>query len=800
MNKLLMIVLAAMCLGAMAWDRGSANDLVTPVSFAAAEAVWPVGLDRQMNVQVVFRAPLDMSESDRPVLKVAAWYTYRITLNGRFVAFGPIRSPKGFARADELDLSAAAQQGRNDLVVEVAGYNVPNYYLMEQPPFLKAEVVLDGRVIAATRVRDGEFCAVRAPRVQKVPRYSFQRTFTEHYRLPGPSASPMPLAKVREPVLIPRRAAYPAYETSALMPLSVADVRVDATLPVVEDRSLTLPSRKGWFKGFEIKDLELNLSRLGQNLAYAGRRSLSEQEKSKRSFVLSAGKSLVADRGLDDTGFPSATVKVMKPGRLVLSFDELLVGGEVKGVKRYPEICNVAVWDFEQPGTYSIATFEPYTMRYVDWSVLSGEIEISDMGFRSYKNPLAGQAAFRSSNRALERIFKAAVESFRQNAVDGLMDCPSRERAGWNCDAYFTSAVSTLLTGGGDYERIFLENFALPKAYENLPDGMLPMCYPADHRDGIFIPNWAMWFALQCGEYLQRTGDRTMIDALRPKLEKLVAYLRRFRNADGLLEKLPGWVFVDWSHSNALVQDVNYPSNMTWAEVLETMDRLYGKPELAAEAKHVRAEILRQSWNGTWFCDNAVRQKDGTLRLSGECTETCQCYAFFHRIATPQSHPRLWRTLLDDFGPQRYDPKNRRKLLKHWDVAASNAFVGNYLRLSLLVREGLGDQLLREAEGYFSYMAEQTGTLWEHDTPTGSCSHGFASYATVLILRGVMGMDVDLPKKTVLVRKTDANVRLCQVTLPIGEKTLSVSRMQDAKGEQSFSADLPPGWKLVQQP
>ena len=140
------------------------------------------------------------------------------------------------------------------------------------------------------------------------------------------------------------------------------------------------------------------------------------------------------------------------------------------------------------------------------------------------------------------------------------------------------------------------------------------------------------------------------------------------------------------------------------------------------------------------------------------------------------------------------------ELLKHWDVAASNAFVGNYLRLSLLVREGLGDQLLREAEGYFSYMAEQTGTLWEHDTPTGSCSHGFASYATVLILRGVMGMDVDLPKKTVSVRKTDANVRFCQVTLPVGEKTLSVSRMQDAKGEQSFSADLPPGWKLVQQP
>ena len=26
---------------------------------------------------------------------------------------------------------------------------------------------------------------------------------------------------------------------------------------------------------------------------------------------------------------------------------------------------------------------------------------------------------------------------------------------------------------------------------------MLPMCYPSDHNDGVFIPNWAMWFVVQ---------------------------------------------------------------------------------------------------------------------------------------------------------------------------------------------------------------------------------------------------------------------------------------------------------------
>ena len=42
-------------------------------------------------------------------------------------------------------------------------------------------------------------------------------------------------------------------------------------------------------------------------------------------------------------------------------------------------------------------------------------------------------------------------------------------------------------------------------------------------------------------------------------------------NQDGLLENLPAWVFVEWSHANEpkLVNEgVNYPSNMTYSEGL----------------------------------------------------------------------------------------------------------------------------------------------------------------------------------------------------------------------------------------
>jgi alpha-L-rhamnosidase len=795
--KKLMLVAAVVAAGMLqAANGGAALDKTT--TFAAAESVWPAGLEKEMNTFVEFRAAFDVKAGDAPVLKMVAWYSYRVTLNGRFVGFGPARGPKGFFRADEWDLSKATRTGRNELLVEVAGYNVPNFYLMEQPPFFKAEVVCSGSVLAATKRADGAFAATKGPRIQKVPRYTYQRTFVESYRLPAAANPPaLALAAAPEPTLIPRRAPYPDFEVNPRMtPVSFAKIRYDESVPLYLDRAMTYPETVSWFKGFLVPDMELNLNFLIQRLVSSDRRAATDAEKAAVTFALKAGESAVFDNGLNDTGFPGLRVEVREPGRLVLQFDEVLgPTGEARGIKRHKGSFNALSWDFEKPGVYDVAAFEPYTMRYVELDVVSGAMDVSAPSFRSYKNPTAKRAAFRASDPALVKIFDAAKESFRQNAVDVFMDCPGRERAGWNCDAFFTGPVSMLLTGDFALERVFEENLALPPKFDDIPDGAIPMCYPSDHRNKDFIPNWGMWFVLETEEYLQRTGDRATVDLLRPRLEKFVKFLWQYRNADGLLEKLPSWVFVEWSHSNKLVQDVNYPSNMTWADMLDAMNRMYGRADLADEARRVRETIRKQSWTGQWFCDNAVRQKDGSLKLSGECTETCQYYAFFHRVATPETHPALWKTLLTDFGPQRYDPADRTKLLKHPEIWPSNAFIGNYLRLKLLERAGLGRQILDETKGYFLYMADRTGTLWENDTPHASCNHGFASYVAVLLVHSVLGIEVNHLEKTVTVRPTDVDLGFCGVTLPVpGGELVYDWKVVNGKRETTFCA--PPGWRL----
>lgn len=317
-----------------------------------------------------------------------------------------------------------------------------------------------------------------------------------------------------------------------------------------------------------------------------------------------------------------------------------------------------------------------------------------------------------------------------------------------------------------------------------------PVCYPADHPNGNFIPNWMMWLVLETDEYLLRSGDRRTADALKPRLAKAVEYLWRFRNKDGLLERLPAWVFVEWSKANSLVRDVNYPSNMLWARMLECMDRLYGMPELAAEAERVHETVRRQSWTGEWFCDNALRQPDGSLKLSGECTETCQYYAFMFKTATPETHPALWNVLLADFGPA------RGKTKKHRQIHFSNAFIGNYLRLELLSRDGRDRQVLAETKGFFDHMAKRTGTLWEHTGAKASCNHGFASHVAALYVRNVLGIEkIDHAAKTVAVRTTDVPLDFCEATLPVPGGELTYGWRRENGGlQRTFSA--PAGWTL----
>jgi len=757
----------------------------TGASFDSAYPIWPEGRETEKNLFVGFRAVFDCSEQQYPILRIAASSLYRVYLNGQFIGHGPARGPHGFCRVDEWPLGSYLHE-RNVMAIEVAGYNVNSFYLLDEPAFLQAEVVSGGRILASTAGKGANFkAAVLKHRIQKVQRYSFQRPFIEYYRLSdGDDHSwDKPLAESAQEScstlphrnLLIRRVAYPRFlKRQPLLVVSQGTLQRDVSVARLwKDRSLVNIGPK--LEGYPESDLQVVPSIELQKIQSASIETINKPHRPDKAVELSEDTFSIVDLGTNLTGFIGASIQCSKPTKLYFTFDEILAKNDVD-FKRLGCV-NAVCYELE-PGTYHVESFEPYTMRYLKLNVLQGDCKVEGLYLREYANSETEEARFSCSDPRLNQIFEAARQTFRQNAVDIFMDCPSRERAGWLCDSFFTSRVALDLCGNTTIEKNLFENYLLP-----------PMCYPADHYDGVFIPNWAMWFVVQLEEYQARSGDRELVAALRPRLEALYQYFQKFTNEDGLLEKLESWVFVEWSKANSFVQDVSYPTNMLYAAALAAGGRMYDEPDLTDQAEHIRTLIRRQSFDGKFFVDNAVR-KDGQLQVTRNRTEVCQYFAFFFDVATPQTHGELWDKLVQQFGPE------RKQTNAFPEIHPANAFVGNYLRSELLSRYGHPAQVRKELVDFYLYMAEQTGTLWENVGASASCNHGFASHVAHSLYRDVLGVHaVDTQNKIIRLRIADVGLDWCEGTLLTQEGPVVVKWRKD--GNQTICrAEVPAGYVL----
>ncbi len=775
-----------------------ANLTATAPSFISAKPIWPKGREAEKNLLVGFRAAFEAPAQEKILLRATGATLYRVYLNGHFLAHGPARGPHGFFRVDEWDLTAKLQPGVNVVAFEVAGYNVNSYSLLDQPSFLQAEVVAGGKVLAATSGKGAPFAAtILNERVQKVQRYSFQRAFSEVYRIsPGydrwrtDPATKLVEAKVSAlpaRALLPRRVDYPDYvvrQPSWLVSRGLVKTGQKVDQPW-KDRSLTGVGPK--FGGYLEKDLETIPSLELQTIANSTNQPLNQPWAPGDSLLLKSNAWAIVDFGCNLTGFIGTKIICHNKTRLLVTFDEILLNSDVD----FKRLGCVNIISYElQPGSYELESLEPYTLRFLKLIVLEGDCDVQALYLREYAGAGVWQAHFAASDERLNRLFAAGRETFRQNSLDIFMDCPSRERAGWLCDSFFTSRVAKDLCGDTRLEKNFFENYLLPPKFAYLPDGMLPMCYPADHNDGVFIPNWSLWFVVELEEYLARSGDRETVAALRPRVLRLLDYFKKFRNEDGLLEKLASWVFVEWSAANSFVQDVNYPSNMLYAKALDAAGSMYGMSELSEDAERIREIIRRQSCETGFFADNAKRV-NGKLQTTTNYSEVCQYFAFFFDVAKPETHSELWHRLVKDFGPQRKQTK------AFPEVHPANAFIGNVLRLELLSRYGLCQQLLDESLAYQLYMADWTGTLWENDGAYASCNHGFASHGGVHVLyRDVLGLqDVDVVGKNVQLRFTDSRLEWCEGRLPTVDGPVALRWRKDA-GKLIYQVTAPAGYTI----
>lgn len=684
--------------------------------------VWCKQLLEEKNITLAF--VYSCRSEENLSLNLAASNEYQIFCNGNFLAYGPMRSAHGYSHVRQYPLSPD-KAGKITVTVLVCGAQVNSYDRVNETPFFSAEILRGEEVLAESN----DFKAYRVTdRVQKVQRYSFQRTFAESYRTSSDRTALLsgqlckfPQVEVSEvqgnQLLKGNCLSEPDYHFVGGTPIEYGAAVIDPDRKTYRDRSLTGIGCVKEYMRFSEEELEEILT------DEAGKIVCRPDGVCKG---LSGGRYVSYDLGKNLSGFFRFEIAVRKKATVYLLFDEIVTPTKEEGL--YIDICrlqccNVIKYVLEE-GKYTLQSFAPYTARYARVAVMQGEVEIHGLGMVTYENPDV-KLQFVCEDEQLTSVVEAACASFRQNAVDVLTDCPSRERAGWLCDSYFTARAEKFLTGENRVEKNFLQCLLLAP---ELPfeKGMLPMCYPADHIDGVNIPNWSMWFILELRDYLARTGDRETVDAFKEKVYGIICFLDGYRNEYDLLENLQNWVFIEWSKANEFIQGVNFPSNMLYALALECAAELYKDENLLGRSKKLKETIRALSFNGEFFVDQALR--DGNkLVLTENITETCQYYAFWTGVAEKERYAPLYKTMLKNFAEC-----NPTKNFSY--VHPSNAFVGKLLRMDYFLREGEYDAVLEEAKTYYLPMAQRTGTLWEHLNTAASCNHGFSSYIAYLLI------------------------------------------------------------------
>ena len=687
------------------------------------KAVWANNLQESKNTTLAFSLDFDGEKGFE--MDLAAASLYRVYLDGRFIAFGPQRAAKGYARNFHFSL-----RGKR-LVIEVENIYVETFWVIKQAPFFACEITTDdGKKYSA---EDFE-CRLLTDRIQKVQRYSYQRGFAETYKMKADRRN-LYVGKVYDaPILETEKVSLPklldSYVDAAKYMLNTPKkeieqgyVRVDEDLPVWRDRAHYLVGKA--LEGFKIEEWEDCLTDEASKFVY--------QQTSEN--VKYAYRTVDFSRAI--TGFFELKVKTEKPATVYVIYDELLWHESGKG-ETYISFernatSNVYKCQFEQAGQYHVTTFEPYTCRYA--CIVYDEGTDVELSIRDYENPNADRLQFRCADKRLEKIVEAARATLAQNAADLLTDCPSRERAGWLSDAWFSSVAECLFTGGNQAEKAFLDNYA--KSHKDgLPEGMVAMCYPSDFLEGTYIPNWSLWYIMEIIKYAKVYGRDAIVEESKESVYGILKFFERYENEFGLLENLESWVFVEWSAANNPdhICGVNVPSNITYAACLAEAGALYGEPIFVQKAAKIRKKIKEIAFDGKFFVDNLVRDENGELKQTGLLTEVCQYYAFWFDCITPEEYPALYKELMERLGTNRADGYMP-------NVGTSNVMYGLYMRIDLLMRAGERALVLEECVRLFETMAERTGTLWEHNGIYASCNHGFAAYAMKWIIYALTGYD-----------------------------------------------------------
>ncbi len=144
-----------------------------------------------------------------------------------------------------------------------------------------------------------------------------------------------------------------------------------------------------------------------------------------------------------------------------------------------------------------------------------------------------------------KKIYELCLNSLRLCMMEHYVDCPWREQCLYAFDSRNQILCGYYAFEGGNFEYARANLLLMSK--DKGVDGLMSICYPCGLE--FCIPSFSLYYALSVKEYIEHTGDTTIVKEVYPRILQFMDAMLA-RRKDGLLYRFEGeknWNFYDWS-------------------------------------------------------------------------------------------------------------------------------------------------------------------------------------------------------------------------------------------------------------
>lgn len=291
------------------------------------------------------------------------------------------------------------------------------------------------------------------------------------------------------------------------------------------------------------------------------------------------------DLGREEAGYLFLTVKADAPANFKIVWGEHLEDGEIRS--------QIGIRDFSldfKVDTGEHTFFQPFVRvagRYLGVAAPEG-VETLSIGLLPTLYPMTEKAC---DLQGLDRrIWDTCVRTLRLCMNAHYEDCPWREQA-----LYALDSRNQMLAGYAAFEETDFARASLVFISKGTrEDGFLELTYPAVGTPA--IPFFSLCYPVAVSEYVEHTGDTSILDEVMPTIRKIMQNFRERVGEDGLIHSFdtPFWNFYEWSEGSAGEEgvEVHLLLNCAYVWACEHYERLCS---LSADAICQNPEATRSA-------------------------------------------------------------------------------------------------------------------------------------------------------------------------------------------------------------